>query len=52
MAGMGLQKAFLVATFAGLAQVLTFLVFVKWGSGLGLDFDDVRQAIHLKPEVK
>ncbi|KAK9234239.1 major facilitator superfamily domain-containing protein [Lipomyces kononenkoae] len=28
---MGLQNAFLVAAFAGMAQVLTFLIFVKWG---------------------
>lgn len=28
---MGYQNAFLVAAFAGLAQVLTFLVVVKWG---------------------
>ena len=28
---MGYQNAFIVAAFAGLAQVLTFLVFVKWG---------------------
>ena len=26
---MGLQNAFIVAAFAGLAQVLSFLVFVK-----------------------
>lgn len=28
---MGYQNAFITAAFAGLAQVLTFLVFVKWG---------------------
>jgi hypothetical protein len=28
---LGYQNAFIVAAFAGLAQVLTFLVFVKWG---------------------
>ena len=28
---MGYQNAFIVAAFARLAQVLTFLVFVKWG---------------------
>lgn len=28
---MGYQNAFLVAAFAGLAQVLTFLVVVKYG---------------------
>ena len=28
---MGYQNAFIVAAFAGLAQVLTFLVVVKWG---------------------
>ena len=28
---MGLQNAFLVAAFAGFAQVLSFLVFVKYG---------------------
>ncbi|KAH6628974.1 serine/threonine kinase 16 [Boeremia exigua] len=31
---MGLQNAFLVAAFAGLAQVLTFLVFIKWGKAI------------------
>lgn len=31
---MGLQNAFVVAAFAGLAQVLSFLVFVKYGRGL------------------
>ncbi|RMZ88366.1 hypothetical protein DV736_g4411, partial [Chaetothyriales sp. CBS 134916] len=31
---MGLQNAFITAAFAGLAQVLTFLIFVKWGKGL------------------
>ena len=31
---MGLQNAFIVAAFAGLAQVLSFLVFVKYGRGL------------------
>ncbi|KAK6373569.1 hypothetical protein LTS17_008061 [Exophiala oligosperma] len=29
---MGYQNAFLVAAFAGLAQVLTFLIFIKWGA--------------------
>ena len=28
---MGLQNAFVLAAFAGLAQVLTFLIFVKYG---------------------
>jgi len=28
---MGYQNAFILAAFAGLAQVLTFLIFVKWG---------------------
>lgn len=28
---MGYQNAFIVAAFAGLAQVLTFLAVVKWG---------------------
>ena len=28
---MGLQNAFLVAAFAGLAQTLSFLVFVRYG---------------------
>lgn len=28
---MGLQNAFIVAAFAGLAQLLTFLIFIKWG---------------------
>ena len=31
---MGLQNAFIVAAFVGLAQVLTFLVFVKYGRTL------------------
>ncbi|KAK4945756.1 hypothetical protein LTR10_015104 [Elasticomyces elasticus] len=31
---MGYQNAFLVAAFAGLAQVLTFLIFMKWGPRL------------------
>ena len=31
---MGLQNAFIVAAFAGLAQVLTFLIFVKYGKRL------------------
>ena len=31
---LGYQNAFLIAGFAGLAQVLTFLIFVKWGPGL------------------
>ena len=31
---MGLQDAFIVAAFAGLAQVLSFLVFVKYGRRL------------------
>lgn len=30
---MGYQNAFVVAAFAGLAQVLTFLAVVKWGKG-------------------
>jgi hypothetical protein len=30
---MGYQNAFLVAAFVGLAQALTFLIFVKWGKG-------------------
>jgi hypothetical protein len=28
---MGYQNAFILAAFAGLAQVLTFLAVVKWG---------------------
>ena len=28
---MGLQNAFIVAAFAGLVQVLTFLIFVRYG---------------------
>lgn len=28
---MGYQNAFILAAFAGLAQVLSFLVVVKWG---------------------
>ena len=28
---MGYQNAFILAAFAGLAQVMTFLIFVKWG---------------------
>lgn len=31
---MGLQNAFILAAFAGLAQCLSFLVFVKWGKGM------------------
>lgn len=31
---MGLQNAFVVAAFAGLAQVLSFLVLVKYGRSL------------------
>ena len=31
---MGLQNAFLVAAFAGMAQVASFLVFVRFGKGL------------------
>ncbi len=31
---MGLQNAFILAAFAGLAQVLTFLIFVKHGRTL------------------
>lgn len=30
---MGYQNAFILAAFAGLAQVLTFLAVVKWGKG-------------------
>lgn len=32
--GMGLQNAFIVAAFAGMAQCLTFLAMVKWGKGM------------------
>ena len=31
---MGLQNAFIVAAFAGLAQALTFLIFVRYGRAL------------------
>ena len=31
VSNMGLQSAFLVAAFAGLAQVLSFLIFVRYG---------------------
>ena len=31
---MGLQNAFIVAAFVGLAQTLSFLVFVKYGRHL------------------
>lgn len=31
---MGFQNAFLVAAFAGLAEVLTVLIFVKWSKQL------------------
>lgn len=31
---MGLQNAFLVAAFAGMAQVATFFIFVKFGKNL------------------
>jgi MFS family permease len=34
IAGMGLQNAFILAAFAGLAQCLTFLIMVKWGKKL------------------
>lgn len=30
---MGYQNAFILAAFAGLAQVVTFLAVVKWGKG-------------------
>ena len=32
--GMGLQNAFLVAAFVGMAQIATFFAFVKFGKGL------------------
>jgi len=31
---MGLQNAFVLAAFAGMAQVLTVLIFIKWGKSL------------------
>lgn len=31
--GMGYQNAFIVAAFAGLAQVCTFFIVVKYGKG-------------------
>ena len=31
---LGYQNAFILAAFAGLAQVLTFLIFVKWGKAM------------------
>ena len=31
---LGYQNAFVCAAFAGLAQVLTFLIFVRWGKGM------------------
>lgn len=31
---MGYQNAFLVAAFVAMAQISTFLVFIKWGRGL------------------
>ena len=31
---MGLQNAFIVAAFAGLAQVLTVLFFIKYGQSI------------------
>ena len=31
---MGLQNAFIVAAFAGMAQCATFLIFVRYGKGL------------------
>jgi hypothetical protein len=34
---MGLQNAFLVAAFAGMAQCATFFIFVKFGKGLRRD---------------
>ena len=30
---MGYQNAFILAAFAGLAQVMTFFAVVKWGKG-------------------
>ncbi|KAL9039840.1 MAG: hypothetical protein Q9214_004712 [Letrouitia sp. 1 TL-2023] len=32
--GMGLQNAFIVAAFVGLAQTLSFLLFVRYGRHL------------------
>lgn len=34
---MGLQNAFIVAAFAGMAQVATFFLFLRWGKGLRRD---------------
>ena len=31
---MGLQNAFIVAAFAGLAQILSFLIFIRFGRSL------------------
>ena len=31
---MGLQNAFIVAAFAGLAQIMTIFVFIKYGYSL------------------
>lgn len=31
---MGLQNAFILAAFAAIAQVLTVLIFIKWGKGM------------------
>ena len=28
---MGYQNAFILAAFAGVVQVMTFLIFIKWG---------------------
>ncbi|KAK5047349.1 hypothetical protein LTR84_006872 [Exophiala bonariae] len=32
--GMGLQNAFILAAFVAMAQIATFLVFVKWGKSM------------------
>ena len=34
---MGLQNAFIVAAFAGMAQVATFFLMIRWGKGLRRD---------------
>lgn len=49
---MGYQNAFILAAFAGLAQVMTFLVVVKWGKSWRIRTKDryfkyVRESVRL-----
>ena len=34
MSDMGLQNAFILAAFAGMAQVTTIFIFIKWGKDM------------------